>query len=99
MSKPTGFLKFDRQLPHKRPVTERKNDYNEFVHTYSDESLNQQAARCMDCGVPFCHSGCPLVRFFLLQIISRSLLAGSVPHPASLPVCLALMKILLPLKR
>ena len=60
MSKPTGFLEFDRQLPDKRPVEERKNDYNEFVATYSDDALNQQAARCMDCGVPFCHNGCPL---------------------------------------
>ncbi|MFN2439975.1 MAG: glutamate synthase subunit beta [Chitinophagaceae bacterium] len=63
MGKTTGFLEFDRELPRKRPVQERVKDYNEFVHRYSDEKLNQQAARCMDCGVPFCHHGCPLGNF------------------------------------
>ncbi|HUS01631.1 MAG TPA: glutamate synthase subunit beta [Chitinophagaceae bacterium] len=60
MSKLTGFLEFTRELPAKRPVQERVNDYNEFIERYSDEKLNQQSARCMDCGIPFCHSGCPL---------------------------------------
>ncbi|RYY58390.1 MAG: glutamate synthase subunit beta, partial [Chitinophagaceae bacterium] len=60
MGKPTGFKEFTRELPSKRPVAERLNHYNEFVDRYSDEKLNQQAARCMDCGVPFCHNGCPL---------------------------------------
>lgn len=60
MGKPTGFLEFSRELPSKRPVKERLNDYNEFVEKYPAQKLNQQAARCMDCGVPFCHSGCPL---------------------------------------
>jgi glutamate synthase (NADPH/NADH) small chain len=41
-------------------VEERRNDYGEFVNRFTDEKLNQQASRCMDCGVPFCHSGCPL---------------------------------------
>jgi glutamate synthase (NADPH) small chain len=60
MGKTTGFLAFERALPARRPVEERLKDYNEFVHRYNDEQLNQQSARCMDCGVPFCHSGCPL---------------------------------------
>ncbi|HEY8970047.1 MAG TPA: glutamate synthase subunit beta [Puia sp.] len=60
MGKPTGFLEFTRELPSKRPVQERKNDYNEFVSLYKDTQLNQQAARCMNCGIPFCHHGCPL---------------------------------------
>ena len=60
MGKPTGFLEFTRELPSKRPVAERVNDYKEFVEKYSDEKLNQQSARCMDCGIPFCHNGCPL---------------------------------------
>jgi glutamate synthase (NADPH) small chain len=60
MGKPTGFLEFARELPGKRPVEERKKDYNEFVQRYSEEGLNKQAARCMNCGIPFCHSGCPL---------------------------------------
>ena len=60
MGKPTGFLEFTRELPTKRSVEERLTDYNEFVNRYPDEKLNQQSARCMDCGVPFCHNGCPL---------------------------------------
>jgi hypothetical protein len=60
MGKPTGFLEFTRELPGKRPVKERVNDYKEFVERYGERQLNQQAARCMDCGVPFCHNGCPL---------------------------------------
>lgn len=60
MGKPTGFKEFTRELPGKKPVSDRLNNYNEFVERFSDEKLNQQAARCMDCGVPFCHSGCPL---------------------------------------
>jgi len=60
MGKTTGFLEYTRELPSKRPIQERINDYSEFVLKYTDEKLNQQAARCMDCGVPFCHNGCPL---------------------------------------
>jgi len=60
MAKPTGFLEFTRELPKKRPVEERVHDFNEFVHLYEEEKLNHQAARCMDCGIPFCHNGCPV---------------------------------------
>jgi glutamate synthase (NADPH/NADH) small chain len=60
MGNPTGFLQFTRELPAKRPPQERVKDYNEFVHRFPEEKLNQQAARCMDCGIPFCHHGCPL---------------------------------------
>ena len=60
MGKVTGFLEFDRELPQKRSVAERIHDYKEFVQRYSSDKLNQQAARCMDCGIPFCHNGCPL---------------------------------------
>ncbi|MEO8413146.1 MAG: glutamate synthase subunit beta [Ginsengibacter sp.] len=60
MAKTTGFLEFTRELPEKRTTGERLNDYKEFVQRYPDEKLNQQAARCMDCGTPFCHHGCPL---------------------------------------
>lgn len=63
MAKLTGFLEFTRELPEKRPVQERINDYKEFVNRFSDEKLNQQSARCMDCGIPFCHNGCPLGNF------------------------------------
>jgi glutamate synthase (NADPH/NADH) small chain len=60
MGKPTGFLEFSRELPGKRPAEERVNDYNEFIERFGDRHLNNQAARCMDCGIPFCHNGCPL---------------------------------------
>jgi glutamate synthase (NADPH/NADH) small chain len=60
MGKPTGFLEFSRELPSKLPAAERIQHYREFVQKLGEEKLNQQAARCMNCGVPFCHSGCPL---------------------------------------
>ncbi len=60
MGKPTGFLEYKRELPSKRPVQERRKDYREFVNLYEPEQLNKQAARCMNCGIPFCHHGCPL---------------------------------------
>lgn len=60
MGKPTGFLEFTRELPEKKPVQERIQNYKEFVEFFKDEKLNQQAARCMNCGVPFCHHGCPV---------------------------------------
>jgi glutamate synthase (NADPH) small chain len=60
MGKPTGFLELDRELPKKRDPKKRINDYNE-VDSVIDNSITQkQAARCMDCGIPFCHNGCPL---------------------------------------
>ncbi|MES2619245.1 MAG: glutamate synthase subunit beta [Bacteroidota bacterium] len=63
MGKPTGFLEFTKELPSKRPVKERVRDYKEFVERFPADKLNKQAARCMDCGVPFCHNGCPLGNF------------------------------------
>jgi glutamate synthase (NADPH/NADH) small chain len=60
MGKTTGFLEFTRELPRKKSVEERLKHFNEFVEPYAEEKLNQQAARCMNCGVPFCHHGCPL---------------------------------------
>ena len=63
MGKTTGFLEFARELPGKRPAEERVKDYKEFVHPFSDKKLNEQSARCMNCGIPFCHNGCPLGNF------------------------------------
>ena len=60
MGKITGFLEFTRELPHKRPVKERVNDFKEFIERFPEEKLNQQSSRCMDCGTPFCHDGCPV---------------------------------------
>jgi glutamate synthase (NADPH/NADH) small chain len=60
MGKPTGFKEFGRELPSKIAPNERIANYKEFVNLYSEEKLNEQSARCMNCGVPFCHNGCPL---------------------------------------
>ena len=60
MADPKGFLKYDRELPHRRPVEERKHDWIEVYEEFPPEKLQKQAARCMDCGIPFCHQGCPL---------------------------------------
>ena len=60
MGKATGFQEYNRELPEKVPAAVRIKNYNEFVHLYPEEKLNQQSARCMNCGIPFCHSGCPL---------------------------------------
>ena len=61
MGKPTGFMIYNRQDPSKRPVGERIRDYREFAGPLTDTELETQAARCMDCGIPFCHVyGCPV---------------------------------------
>ena len=60
MGKPTGFLEFTRENPKKLDPKIRVQGYNEFTQEMPEKVLNNQAARCMDCGVPFCHSGCPL---------------------------------------
>ena len=60
MGKPTGFLEFGRDLPRRRPVPVRLRDWREVYEPFDEESTRQQGARCMDCGIPFCHEGCPL---------------------------------------
>lgn len=60
MGKPSGFLEFDRRLPGTRKPEERINDFKELYIDEGDKLANEQSARCMDCGVPFCHNGCPL---------------------------------------
>jgi glutamate synthase (NADPH/NADH) small chain len=60
MGKPTGFLEIERKASQKRAIEDRKKDYQEVDVAYSSEQTKDQAARCMDCGIPFCHSGCPL---------------------------------------
>lgn len=61
MGKPTGFLEYTRQNPTKRSVKQRINDYKEIEQMLTESDLKQQAARCMDCGVPSCHAfGCPV---------------------------------------
>ncbi|MCP3162211.1 glutamate synthase subunit beta [Myxococcus qinghaiensis] len=60
MGKPTGFMEWARVHPHKREKQERLGDYREFALPLAPEEAKRQAGRCMDCGVPFCHQGCPL---------------------------------------
>ena len=60
MGKPTGFMESGRQPPERRPVAERLNDYRELYTRWPETTARQQGGRCMDCAVPFCHTGCPL---------------------------------------
>ncbi|MCS6776380.1 MAG: glutamate synthase subunit beta [Chloroherpetonaceae bacterium] len=60
MADPRGFLKYSRENAPRRPVAERIQDWIEVYADFPEERLKQQAARCMDCGIPFCHQGCPL---------------------------------------
>ena len=60
MGKDTGFMEIPREVSSRRPVEERVQDYFEIYKELPDEKLQAQGARCMDCGVPFCHGGCPV---------------------------------------
>ncbi len=60
MGNPTGFLEIARVTPERRAVTERLQDWKEVYKEFPEDILKAQASRCMDCGVPFCHQGCPL---------------------------------------
>jgi glutamate synthase (NADPH/NADH) small chain len=60
MGNPTGFIDHPRELPKRRPVTDRLQDYRELYEPYSEDKQQEQAGRCMNCGIPFCHIGCPL---------------------------------------
>jgi glutamate synthase (NADPH) small chain len=60
MADQTGFLRHTRETPRRRPVDVRIRDWKEVYEDFPAEHLHDQAARCMDCGIPFCHNGCPL---------------------------------------
>ncbi len=60
MGKPTGFMEFKREVPSRRMVEERVNDYNDVYAPFELEKVQTQGARCMDCGIPFCQTGCPV---------------------------------------
>jgi len=60
MGKPTGFKEYTRELPTRRPVELRVLDWEEIYQEFPEDKLRAQGARCMDCGIPFCHQGCPL---------------------------------------
>jgi glutamate synthase (NADPH/NADH) small chain len=60
MGKTTGFMEYGRELPRRRPVPVRLRDWKEVYEPFPEDATRQQGARCMDCGIPFCHDGCPL---------------------------------------
>ena len=60
MGKVTGFLEYQRETPTRRPPAERIHDWFEIYQPFAEDKIKQQGARCMDCGVPFCHTGCPV---------------------------------------
>lgn len=60
MGKITGFIEHKREVPERRPVAERINDWFEIYQDFPLDKVRTQGARCMDCGIPFCHTGCPL---------------------------------------
>jgi glutamate synthase (NADPH/NADH) small chain len=60
VGKVTGFKEYKRETPARRPVAERIHDYFEVYQPFPEEKVGTQGARCMDCGIPFCHTGCPV---------------------------------------
>jgi glutamate synthase (NADPH) small chain len=60
MGKVSGFLEYTRETPERRPPAERINDWFEIYNPFPEDKIRLQGARCMDCGVPFCHTGCPV---------------------------------------
>jgi glutamate synthase (NADPH/NADH) small chain len=60
MGKPTGFMEIPRREPTNAPVADRVQNFREFVIPLKESELREQGARCMDCGVPFCHPACPV---------------------------------------
>lgn len=60
MGKPTGFLEFKREVPQRRAVGERLEDWRDVYQPFAEEKVKTQGSRCMDCGVPFCQTGCPV---------------------------------------
>src|SRR4249920_1509870 len=60
MGETTGFMKYDRELPKRRPIPVRVRDWQEVYEDFPLDKVRTQGARCMDCGIPFCHTGCPL---------------------------------------
>jgi len=60
MGKPTGFMEYKREKYPERPISERIHDYKEVYLDFPEDGIKTQGARCMNCGIPFCHQGCPL---------------------------------------
>ena len=81
MGKPTGFVEYGWEHAQRRPVTQRVNDWFEIYVDFPEERLRKQGARCMDCGVPFCHTGCPVNNIIpdWNDLVSRPLEGGRAP--------------------
>ena len=60
MADPKGFMTTDRELPTRRPVDIRLQYWREVYQEFGEANVEKQAGRCIDCGIPFCHGGCPL---------------------------------------
>src|SRR5256886_12464089 len=87
MADPKGFLKYVRETAKRRPASERVGDWLEFYTEFPKEKLRTQAARCMDCGIPFCHQGCPLGNIVpdWNDLVYRDQWRGAIdpPHPTN----------------
>ena len=84
MGKVTGFLEIDRADRRYAPASDRIRHYREFMLPLSEESTRNQAARCMNCGIPYCHNGCPVNNQIpdWNDLVYRARLAGSLAQPA-----------------
>jgi len=85
MADPKGFMTTERETPTRRPVDVRIQDWREVYEPQSFEHLQKQAGRCMDCGIPFCHSGCPLGN--LIPEWNDLIWRGDKTEASSLDVC------------
>jgi glutamate synthase (NADPH) small chain len=83
-----GFMKHTRDTPTRRPVPVRLRDWKEVYEPYAEPKLKTQAGRCMDCGIPFCHNGCPSSGC-TQQTTSQSSPGGSAQPHAKAHACLA----------
>jgi len=105
MGKVTGFLEIQREQPTRRKADERVHDWNEIYEPFGEEKQREQGARCMDCGVPFCNTGCPVNNLIpdwndlayngrwetaIRRLhATNNFPAASAPRPAKPPACWA----------
>ena len=80
-------MKYQREMPQRRPAEERINDWFEIYKEFPEEKVREQGARCMDCGVPFCHTGCPLNNIIpdWNDLVYRARWEGSHSHACTRP--------------
>ena len=82
MGKTTGFMEFGRQVEPYTEVDQRLKNYREFTIPLPEKAVRDQGARCMDCGIPFCHSGCPLGN--LIPDFNDAVYRGKWEHAAEI---------------